>query len=104
MTSTNTSSNPFAFLYKKHSNKHVFSNFERPPFPIIKETPTLGDVLRNLRFGDFVVAGTFYGVGIIGGYYVSRNLLLLSQRLLAYHTVSHIATVTGCMLVFGQSY
>lgn len=36
-------------FYKVIDHKKVYDAFERPPFPIIIERPTLRDVLRNYR-------------------------------------------------------
>lgn len=73
----------------------MYGAFERPPYPIIIDRPTVKDVLTNLKFSDFVMGFTFYSGGIVGAYICSRPLLDLSQRLLAYHILSHMALVVG---------
>jgi len=71
-------------------HKSVYSPYERPPFPIIIDTPTVSDLVSSWRFSDFVMGGTIYGTGILWGYVASRPFTSLSQRLIAYHSVSHI--------------
>lgn len=38
-----------AMLYKVVDQKKIYDAFERPPFPILIERPTLRDVIRNYK-------------------------------------------------------
>ena len=81
-------------------NKAMYQPYDRPPFPIIIDTPSLRDIVHEWRFSDFVMAGTIYGSGILWAYTISRPFPLLSQRLVVYHGVSHLflATTVALML------
>ena len=71
---------PFASFRQlvNFKNKGIYGAYERPPYPIIIDTPTLRDVLGNLTFSDFVMGGTVYGVGIVWSYIISRPLPLIT--------------------------
>ena len=77
-------------LIAPSGNKSMYSVYERPPFPIIVDTPTPRDIVSEWRFSDFVMAGTIYGSGILWAYGISRPFTALSQRLLVYHGISHL--------------
>ena len=49
-------------------DKKIYGAFERPPFPILVDTPTYGDVFKELRMSDFFMGGAFYGSGLLWGY------------------------------------
>ena len=51
-------------LYKRNSStKRVRDVHERPPFPVIIERPSFGDIMRNLKTCDFVAFSAMYGLG-----------------------------------------
>ena len=78
----------------------MYSPYERPPYPILIENPTFRNLLQNLRFSDFVMGGTIYGVGVLWAYYASRAFVELSHKLLIYHGLSHLFFVTaGCAMM-----
>ena len=52
--------------------KAIYGAYERPPYPIIIDTPTARDIVANLNFSDFVMGGSIYGVGILWSYVISR--------------------------------
>ena len=53
-----------SMVYKHLPNyKRMTELYVRPPFPVIMERPTVGDVLRNLKMCDFVAFGALYGLG-----------------------------------------
>ena len=56
----------------------MYGVYERPPFPIMVDAPTISDVAREVRLSDFFMGGTIYGTGILLGYMVSRNWPLLA--------------------------
>eukprot|EP00347_Sterkiella_histriomuscorum_P019097 403342958 len=79
----------------KSGHKQIYGTYERPPYPIIIDRPTIKDVISNLKFSDYVMGATLYTSGILGAYYVSRPFIDLSQKLLVYHGLSHISLVVG---------
>ena len=52
-----------AMLYKVVDQKKVYDIYDRPPFPILIERPTLRDVLGNYKFWDFALFAAFYTFG-----------------------------------------
>ena len=83
-------------------SKAIYSTYERPPFPIIVDQPSVRDLVSSWRFSDFVMAGSIYGFGILWGYTLSRPFPLLAQRLVVYHGISHMffaATVSLMLIV-----
>ena len=85
-------------------NKAIYGAYERPPFPIIVDTPSIRDIVTSWRFSDFVLGGTVYGTGILWSYLLSRPFPQLSQRLLVYHGMSHLFFVTAAALMINVSY
>lgn len=108
VTSNNFSSfNPLSSLraiYCYTGKKQIYDPYERPPFPIIIDTPTFRDVISSLQLGDFVMGGTVYGAGILWAYGISRPLPTLMQRLVVYHGVSHLFLFTSLVLMTTTSY
>jgi hypothetical protein len=86
-------------LVARSGTKAIYGVYERPPFPIIVDTPTVRDITRAWRFSDFVMGGTIYGAGILWAYVVSRPFPHLSQRLVVYHGISHLFFVTAIALM-----
>ena len=91
-------------IFAPSGNKAIYGAYERPPFPIIIDTPSVRDVVSSWRFSDFVMAGTIYGTGIVWSYVVSRPFPALSQRLVVYHGLSHLFFVTSVALMFTIPY
>ena len=85
-------------------NKAIYGAYERPPFPIIVDTPSVRDIVSSWRFSDFVMGGTIYGTGILWSYLLSRPFPQLSQRLLVYHGMSHLFFVTAAALMITIPY
>jgi hypothetical protein len=69
-----SSFSPFASIRSTLNlgGKQFYGSYERPPYPIIVDTPTLRDVFTNLKFGDFVLFGSIYTTGIVWSYVISR--------------------------------
>lgn len=86
-------------LIAPSGNKAIYGAYERPPFPIIIDKPTVKDLVGSWRGSDFVMAGTVYGSGVIWGYVISRPFPQLMQRLVVYHGVSHLFFVTTVALM-----
>jgi hypothetical protein len=75
VTSTRKSFGPFSSLkalIAPNGNKAILGAYERPPFPIIIDSPTPRDLLHNLQLSDFVMGGTLYGTGILWSFVISR--------------------------------
>ena len=57
--------------------------------------------MLETRISDFIMLGCIYGAGIGWGYMASRPMVMLTQRLIVFHGVSHIALVTALGMTFG---
>jgi hypothetical protein len=53
-----------------------------------------------MRFSDFFMFGTIYATGTFWAFLAARKLPIVMQRLLVYHSVSHMFFALGlCMLI-----
>ena len=108
MTSKRSSSfSPFHSLraiVAPSGTKAIYGVYERPPFPIIIDTPSVRDIVGSWRASDFVMAGTIYGTGIVWSYAISRPFPQLAQRLLIYHGLSHMFFVASFALMLTIPY
>ena len=98
VTSDRSTSGPFHSLracWTTVGRGKATSSYERPPFPILIEKPSLYDLLSSFKFSDAVMFGTIYGIGTLSAFAISRNYPLMTLRLLVYHGMSHIACVTA---------
>ena len=82
----------------------MIPEMERPPFPIIIERPTLGDVARNLQTSDFFAWATIYGLGYVGGFFQARSISNVKIRYRAFALLTHTFGVVGFTLAFYASY
>ena len=71
-------------------HKRIYGPYERPPFPIIIDKPSMQDLLSSFQFSDWVMAGSIYGTGLVWGFTISRPFPSMMQRLLVYHSMSHM--------------
>lgn len=78
--------------------------YERPPFPIKVDTPTYKDLFRELRFSDLFMFGTIYSSGIVFAYFASRRLPVVMQRLVVYHSVSHMTGMFATAMLIRLPY
>lgn len=85
-------------------NKAIYGAYERPPFPIIVDTPSIRDIVSSWRFSDFIMGGSIYGTGILWSYLLSRPFPQLSQRLVVYHAMSHLFFMTTVALMITIPY
>lgn len=88
----------------RSGTKQIYGPYERPPYPIIIDRPTVKDVIANISFPDFVLGGTMYTIGLVGGYLCSKNMHLLQHRLVVYHGISHLGMVGGFSAMFLVSF
>jgi hypothetical protein len=86
------------------SIKGIYGAYERPPYPIIIDTPTLRDVVTSWTVGDFVMGSTIYGTGVLWSYIISRPFNQLMQRLIVYHGISHLFFFTAATLMITLPY
>ena len=92
-------------LWAIAGDKKCYGPYERPPFPIKIDSPTWGDVGRELRFSDYFMFGTvYYGMGHTWGYLASRPFPMLMQRLIVYHGSAHLFGVFGLTLMLALPY
>ena len=91
-------------LWTRNGTSQIYGTYDRPPFPIVIDTPTVGDVLRELRFSDVFMLGSIYAAGICMGYASSRPFPMLMQRLVVYHGISHVSLLVGMSLAFQLPY
>ena len=82
----------------------MYGPYERPPFPIMIDTPTWGDVFRNMRFSDYFMGASVYGFGLVWSYTISRPFPQMMQRLICYHGFSHIFLVLSMSLMVAVPY
>lgn len=84
--------------------KSIYGTYERPPYPIIIDTPTLRDIVSSWRFSDFVMFGSIYGTGIVWSYVLSRPFPQLMQRLVVYHGLSHLFFIAAAVQMLTVPY
>ena len=79
--------------------KSVYSNYERPPYPIKIDKPNYKDVWAEFRFSDAFMGLTIYGTGTLSSFWISRYYPMVGQRLLVFHAVRHMfATIAVCAM------
>lgn len=87
-------------FWARAGTKNMYSTYERPPFPIKVDVPTWRDVFNEMRFSDYFMFGTIYSFGTFWAYVASRRMPMVMQRLLIFHSVSHMSFAFGlCMLI-----
>ena len=86
-------------LWASAGDKKIYGPYERPPFPILIDAPTWGDVIRSMRLSDFFMGGAIYGTGLVWAYGISRPFPQMMQRLIVYHGVSHMFLATAISLM-----
>jgi len=59
-------------LWTRAGNRQLYGMYERPPFPIKVDAPTLGDIAKETRISDAVMFASLYGAGICWAYLASR--------------------------------
>ena len=103
VTSERSSRGPMSSLkalWTQIGHKKIYSNYERPPFPIIIDKPSVYDLVGSWRFSDYCMFGAIYGTGILWAFTISRPMPSVMQKLLVYHGVSHMAfIVAACSMV-----
>lgn len=91
-------------IFKAYNPYPILSMEERPPYPILIDDPTMGQVLQNLNKSDFLVTATFMGLGFLVSILTTRRLIFLSQKFyLTKHTM-WLYTFVGAFLATQCSY
>ena len=91
-------------IWTRNDSRQLYGAYERPPFPIIIDQPTMGDICRELRVSDAFMALSLYGGGICWAYLCSRPFNMLTQRLVVFHGVSHMILATPLLMTVQQPY
>ena len=103
MVSERRSNGPLASLnalWTWVGHKKMYSVYDRPPFPILIDKPTVGDLVSSWQFSDFFMFGTIYGGGCLYSYWASRPFTTMASRLLVYHGGSHMFFVAAATMAF----
>ena len=87
-------------FYKVVGHKRIYNAFERPPFPIIIDKPSVHDIVSEMRFSDFFMFGTVYSVGLGSAYWMSRHVHQMIHRTVVFHWVSHMFFTTAVAALF----
>eukprot|EP00997_Jenningsia_sp_PLL12_P008879 NODE_5727_length_555_cov_80.671937_g4989_i0.p1 GENE.NODE_5727_length_555_cov_80.671937_g4989_i0~~NODE_5727_length_555_cov_80.671937_g4989_i0.p1 ORF type:complete len:165 (+),score=12.26 NODE_5727_length_555_cov_80.671937_g4989_i0:39-533(+) len=86
-------------LWKFRANKQqIISAYDRPPYPILVEAPTLGQLISSWRFCDYFALGTTYTASVFTAFYLSRQMPNMFQRTIVFHGISHGGLVTFATL------
>lgn len=102
VTSNRSSRGPLSSLsafWKVIGHKRIYGPYERPPFPIIIDKPSMHDLVSSFRTSDYCMFGAIYGTGVLFSFVISRGLPSVVQRLLVYHGVSHMFFALGVAAV-----
>ena len=91
-------------LWAYSGDRKIYSPYERPPFPIQVDCPTISDVWHEMRLSDFTMGATVYGSGLLWAYYCSRPYPLLNQRIVVYHGDSHMFGAFALSLMIAVPY
>jgi len=94
---------PFSSLrmiWTRNDTKQLYGTYERPPFPIKIDAPTVGDIIKEFRLSDLVMGASLYGAGVCWGYLASRPFTMVTQRLVVFHSITHMfLATTFCMTI-----
>jgi hypothetical protein len=91
-------------VFKTFHPYQILGSEERPPFPILIDDPTIGQVFQNLNKSDFLLGLSFTGLGFLMSILTTRKLYLLSQKFyLTKHTM-WLYSIIGAFLATQCSY
>ena len=91
-------------IWTRNGTRQLYGMYERPPFPIMIDAPTAGDIARELRVADGVMFASIYAGGIGWAYLASRPFTMVTQRLLAFHGISHMFMITAACMTLTMPY
>ena len=91
-------------IWTRNGTKQLYGMYERPPFPIKVDAPTTGDILKEFRMSDLVMGLSLYGAGVCWGYLASRPFVMVTQRLVVFHGISHMFLATTLCMTLTMPY
>ena len=53
------------------------------------DSPTWGQIFKEMRTSDYFMGASIYGCGIVWAYFASKPFTTMMERLVVYHGVSH---------------
>uniref|UniRef100_A0A6U4KJK6 NADH-ubiquinone oxidoreductase 21kDa subunit N-terminal domain-containing protein n=1 Tax=Phaeomonas parva TaxID=124430 RepID=A0A6U4KJK6_9STRA len=59
-----------------------------PKYPVVKQFPTMGEILGNMSLGDYTRVGTFGATGYLFGYAIAHRPYTLRGPTAAYSAVT----------------
>ena len=59
-------------------HKRIWGPYDRPPFPIKVDKPTVSDILGEIGVSDGILFSMLYGGGILASYGLSRPFPYIS--------------------------
>jgi hypothetical protein len=74
VTSERSSRGPMSSLkalWTQIGHQKIYSNYERPPFPIIIDKQSVYDLVGSWRFSDYCMFGAIYGTDILWAFTIS---------------------------------
>ena len=82
----------------------MYGAYERPPFPIKNDAPSWIDIFREMKFSDFFMGGTVYGIGMMYAYVAAKPFMLLMERMVVFHGISHLMGVISISMMIAVPY
>ena len=89
-----------SMIYKRVGTSRVYHQNQRPPFPVIMDKPNVSNIWPYFQKGDLLVFGLFYLSGLLFGYGASRRFVHMPKRLIVFHGIAHVFTVSGLVMTF----
>jgi hypothetical protein len=89
--------------------KH-YSVEERPPYPILIDDPTVGQVLHNMNKSDVLVGLCFVSLGFVSSLIITRQVhtlkhkFTISRALMWWHTAIGMLAATSCSFLRLKGY
>ena len=65
-------------FWKVVGHKRIYSPYDRPPFPIIIDKPSVQDLVSSFRFSDYFMFGTIYTAGMVWSFACSRPFAMMT--------------------------
>ena len=103
VVSSRRSNGPLSSLsavWTQVGHRQISGPYDRPPFPIMIDRPSVKDLVASWQFSDFAMFGTLYGGGILYSYVASRPFKTMATRLVVYHGCSHLFFVVAAATSF----
>ena len=85
-------------------NQRIYSTYDRPPFPILNENPTVKEVIQNLQFSDFVLASTIYVTGYFFAFKIARKAFQIVDKIIVFQGLAHTSNFMAISMPIYVSY